>query len=322
MDGRLSTQAVFQLVAVATPSLLGILLPLSLYLSILFAYGRLYADNETTVLAACGVSQLKLLRYTLPVALFTMTLCALLTFWIIPQIASYRNQLLEKPDAAARLQTIFPGRFQALNEGKQVVYVEHLSRDKRKMQGVFMAEQSDKIYDAMAPRTHWDVLSAASGHQRINKQTNELFIITNDGYRYIGTPGQNDYQVLQYKKYGVKLQSRIKGITADDDAMPTHLLIAAYYLKKSYAAELQWRISQPLMALVLICIAVPLSRLRRGQGRYAKMLPAILLYIIYANMLFVGRSWIKNGTVSVDVGLWWIHAAALLLGIWLLRRTR
>jgi lipopolysaccharide export system permease protein len=333
-DGRLSTEAVLQLVAVSLPYLLGLLLPLSLYLSILFTYGRLYADNEITVLSACGVSQVQLIRYILPLALIISACSAVLTLWVIPQIANYRNQLLETPDSAARLQTIFPGRFQEINGGKQVVYVENLSHNRQRMRGVFMAEQSKKNYDAsyndgpldpqnIQTRVHWDILSATSGYQRVDKKSNELFIITNDGYRYIGTPGQNDYQILQYKVYGVKIQSRLAGITADDDALPTYVLIATYNLHKRYAAELQWRISLPLMAIVLVFLAVPLSRLRRGQGRYAKMLPGILICILYANMLFIGRNWITDGTVSTALGLWWVHAAALLLaGILLLSQSR
>ncbi|MFU8798184.1 MAG: LptF/LptG family permease, partial [Gammaproteobacteria bacterium] len=196
------------------------------------------------------------------------------------------------------------------NGGKQVIYVEQLSQNRKKMKGVFMAERSPKSLS-------WEVLSAKSGEQDVNKESNELFIITHNGYRYIGTPGQNDYQILQYQRYGIKLQSRLSGITTDSDALPTHLLLASYKLPK-YAAELQWRISLPLMTLILILLAVPLSQLTRGQGRYAKMFPAILIYILYANLLFIGRNWVEQGSISILVGVWWVHLLALGLACTLL----
>ena len=44
-------------------------MPLALFIAILLAYGRLYVDSEMTVLEACGMSQNRLLGYTMAPAL-------------------------------------------------------------------------------------------------------------------------------------------------------------------------------------------------------------------------------------------------------------
>ena len=82
-------------------------------------------------------------------------------------------------------------------------------------------------------------------------------------------------------------------------------------------AELQWRFSMPIMAIVLAMLAVPLSKTKARQGRYAKLIPAILIYVIYSNFIMLSRVWIRNGTVSHSVGMWWIHGIMLFFAIWL-----
>ncbi|PRI67840.1 Lipopolysaccharide export system permease protein LptF [Haemophilus influenzae] len=49
----------------------------------------------------------------------------------------------------------------------------------------------------------------------------------------------------------------------------------------SAKAELHWRITLILAVPLMALIAVPLSRVNPRQGRFAKILPALLLYLIY-----------------------------------------
>ncbi len=74
------------------------------------------------------------------------------------------------------------------------------------------------------------------------------------------------------------------------------------------------------MALVLTLIAVPLSRLRPRQGRYARVGFAILVYFVYSNLLSAAKVWIQKGELSPVLGVWWVHAAALCFGLYLVMR--
>ena len=82
----------------------------------------------------------------------------------------------------------------------------------------------------------------------------------------------------------------------------------------SKAAELQWRFSVPIMVLVLTLIAVPLSRVNPRVGKYAKLLPAVVIYIVYANLMFVARGWFIAGKTPAYLGLWWVSLVAMVLG--------
>ncbi len=54
--GKIPLEIVFFTLLLRMPSFLEMILPLSLFIAILLAYGRLYAESEMTVLTATGFS--------------------------------------------------------------------------------------------------------------------------------------------------------------------------------------------------------------------------------------------------------------------------
>ena len=68
----------------------------------------------------------------------------------------------------------------------------------------------------------------------------------------------------------------------------------------------------PLMCLVLTLLAVPLARLRPRQGRYARIWVAILIFLLYSQLISVGKVWIARGTAPAYLGLWWTHAVVIV----------
>jgi lipopolysaccharide export system permease protein len=106
----------------------------------------------------------------------------------------------------------------------------------------------------------------------------------------------------------------------DPDTKPT----ADLWVTRSPSdiAQLQSRASSPMMALVLTLVAVPLSRLRPRQGRYARVGFAILVYFVYSNLLSAVKVWLERGQLSPALGVWWVHAGILLLGLILLNREQ
>jgi lipopolysaccharide export system permease protein len=89
-----------------------------------------------------------------------------------------------------------------------------------------------------------------------------------------------------------------------------------------YQAEYHWRLATVVITLVLGLLAVPIARLRPRQGRYARVIWGVLLYAVYANLLISGRTLIEKGTVPAWLGLWWVHALMLLLGIGIVKLPR
>lgn len=313
--GKFAGAMLLRLIGIEIPHLLGILLPLGLFLAILLVYGRLYVDNEMTVLSACGLSRAKLTLLTLPITGVVFFIVALLAFFITPKLLTYRDTLLAQSGTSAQIATTLPGRFQETDGGQRIFYVENISPDHQKMQNLFMAQQGKDTSSAIPD---WIIVVAKTGYQTVDKKTGDRFFVTQTGRRYEGTPGMNDFKILQYDTYGLRFESHVADISNAQETLPTSALLHATKDRALAASELQWRISMPLSALLLMFLAVPLSHVKPRFGRYAQLLPAILIYILYANLLMVSRSWIEDGSISYHLGLWWIHGLLLILicAIW------
>jgi lipopolysaccharide export system permease protein len=250
----------------------------------------------------------------------------MLSFWLTPKLMAYRQQLLAQTGTAIELDTLLPGRFQQTNGGQQIFYVESMSTNKQRMQNIFMA-QMDTANNAANPAiTPWIILNAESGAQMIDKKTGDRFFVATQGRRYQGVPGSKDFQLVQFGEYRIRIEKHVTDIGAQQNALSTSALWHSTKNKADTAAnkadaasELQWRVSAPLSVLLLALLAIPLSQVKPRHGRYAALLPAILIYIIYVNLLVLGRDWIEQRSISPALGLWWIHGLLLLaiILIWL-----
>lgn len=308
-SGKIGTNILLQLLGFETPPLIAILLPLGFYLGIMLAYGRLYADNEMSVLNACGFSTRRLLSVTsLFAVLVTLTVVAL-TLWLNPIVAAKKQRVMAQDNIINTLQS---GRFHVINGGKRVIYVEKISRDRKEASNIFIAERRD---NATHKDDQWIVLSANQGYQMKEPVTRDRFIVAADGYRYDGVPGQNNYKIVEFGKYAVRLAlAGMENKRQREEVLPTAQLWKEYQ-NPDYAAELQWRISLPISAFLLALMAIPFSHVKPRQGRYSLLLPAILIYVIYVNMMFVARNWVEQEIVSVDFGMWWVHGIMFVLAM-------
>ncbi|MDA8561765.1 LPS export ABC transporter permease LptF [Gammaproteobacteria bacterium] len=312
-SGKIAAGVVAQLIGLEIPYLLVLLLPLGLFLGIILAYGRLYADNEMRVMQAYGFSFRKLFKITTFCGLFVGIIVLVLAIWVNPFLATEKDILFKKSAASENIiDALIPGRFQVDNNDKRVVYVEKIDKQHKGANNIFVAEQkkSPDINDASS----WSVLSASKGYQIRDKITKDKFIVASNGYRYEGYPGQNAYKVIEFERYAVRLLSKSinKSHQVQETMSLTQLLKTLYSKDKKSSAELQWRLSLPLTVFFLAILAIPLSHLNPRQSRYANVFPAILIYIVYINMLFVLRDAMEQSSLPWFVGPWMAHIFILI----------
>jgi lipopolysaccharide export system permease protein len=80
-------------------------------------------------------------------------------------------------------------------------------------------------------------------------------------------------------------------------------------------AELQWRLAMPASAFLLVLAALPLGRVDPRHGRHGRLVVAMVLYVVYRQLLAAVQSAIEHGSVPAFPGLWAVHAAFLLLAL-------
>lgn len=312
--GLLDPGVLLQIMGFRIPGFLQLILPLGLFLGFLLAYGRLYLDSEMTVLTATGMSQNRLVLYSLAPALLVALLVAWLSMSLAPKGVDRVALLLTQQDAMTEFDTLVPGRFQALKDGSRVTYTKDLTEDRSQLQDVFMSEKRF----AADGRTEKgiSILVAEGGRQEVREDGSRYLILEN-GYRFDGEPGLADYRIIKYDVYGVLLpQPEVAAEASEREAIPTLQLFGSNDPKMQ--AELQWRLSLPILVFVVTLIAVPLSRVNPRQGRFLKLLPAVFLYMAYLGLLIAARGWLDKGRISPWLGLWWVHLIFLAIGLGLI----
>lgn len=313
-SGVLDPGVLFMIMGFRLPGFMQLILPLGLFLGILLAYGRLYLESEMTVLAATGMSQQRLLWMTMAPATLVALLVTWLSLGLAPQGAAQVSMIVNQQDALTEFDTLVPGRFQALRDGTRITYTETLSDDRALLGGVFISEKRMSQNGAKDPGI--SVLVAEKGRQEV-KADGRRYLILENGYRYDGNPGEANYRAIKYDTYGALLpKPEISEEVTDREAIPTRDLFGSD--NPRYKAELQWRLALPLLVFIVTLIAVPLSRANPRQGRFLKLLPAILLYMAYLTILIAARGALERGKIPMSLGLWWVHLLFLSIGLLLL----
>lgn len=312
-DGNVPADLVLGFITLYSPMLASLVLPISLFLGVMLAHGRLYVDSEMTVLKACGVSEWYIVRVTLFVAFIVSIATAVVTLYLAPLAMEKEYQLQEEAASKSGLAAVMPGRFQQTGDDNAVIFVHDIDTANQSLRKVFLAQHSLSENDI-------HLIYAQSG--RINQsQAGGQQLVLEKGTQYEGTTTANDYQVVQFDEYAVTIeQPNTQEERRKMVAIPTLELWSIDTIEAK--AEFQWRIAIPLSLPFLVLIAVPLSAVDPRQGRFGKMLPALLLYLGYFLLLLASRRVMEDGKLPSFVGLWWVHVVMLIVGTALIARER
>ncbi len=308
--GELAADILFLIMGYRLPGFLELILPLSLFLGILLAYGRMYLDSEMTVLTACGYSLTQLLMATQILSLVVAVAVGCMSLWLSPWGARQVEKVLVEQESMTEFDMLAPGRFQPLSSGSRVTYTEGVSRDRQQLSNVFIAEWKER-----KDRDDLHILLVAEkGSQAVDEKSGNRFLLLDGGYRYEGSPGSLDFRVTRFKEYGVRIsEPEVRKKARKKEAEPTGTLLESR--APGDVAEFQWRISLPLLVPVVTLMAIPLSRVNPRQGRFFKLFPAIMLYLLYVGLLIWARDGIEKGDIGAFPGVWGVHALFLLVGM-------
>ncbi len=311
--GDLAPEVVLSIMVYRLPSFLELVLPLGLFIGILLAYGRLYVESEMTVMSACGLSTGRLALYTLVPSVFVAVIVAWLSLYASPDGIARVQGIFQEAKNSSGLELLVSGRFRTDEKTGRVTYIEKLQDDRKTMQQVFSAEQS-----STKDGIELSVLLSEQGEVRLDDEQRSRYLVLKNGYRYIGQPGGQAFRITQFEQYGqrIKEPKSVNSSYKKVDARSTEYLLGSELLEDK--AALQWRVSLAILVPIIALIAQALSKTNHRRGRYVKMLPAFLIYIVYVIMLNGARDAIEKQKIPLEIGLWWIHGLFLLLALILL----
>jgi lipopolysaccharide export system permease protein len=303
-ENQYPERLVLELIGLGALQNLSVLVPVGLLLGVVLAFGRLYHDSELVATLACGVGPSKIYGPIAVLAVVLAGLLAWLTLDLAPDATARALALRNQAVQSGQFSPIAPGRFRTFGGGSAVVYAEGVDGD-GVLTDVFVERtRSLQVEVALAERARHSVSADGMTH------TITLF----DGERFEGVPGSPRFRIVRFAEHvvPVRVPPLEDGISSAEAASSRELLRSSDPERR---AELHWRIALPVMCLVLPLLAVPLSRLRPRQGRFARVWLAVLVYFVYSNLLSAGKVWLARGIVPEWVGLWWTHAAIGVLAL-------
>lgn len=310
--GELPRDLLMEVVALSSLRYLVILMPVSLLLAIMLSLGRLYSDNEVAAMTGCGVSLTALYRPFLKIAVALAAIAALLSFQLGPWAGREADYLVKDAKRLVQYTPFEPGRFKPVAGGRAVFYTSDIDPSAQHLGEVFV-----QVRSAQGP----SLVIAPSGRQEIDPLSGDRVVTLQDGWRYEGTPGTADYEVVRFHELSMRISPPpFRYINSQRKLESTTDLLGSRNAEDQ--AELQGRIAAPISVLILALLAVPLSHLAPRQGRYAKLVYGILAYLLYANLLGVGQTWIAKGKLAALPGLWWVHIVVAAFALLLIGRRQ
>jgi lipopolysaccharide export system permease protein len=306
--GDIDPSVLLPLLFYRIPGMLELILPLALFVALLLVYGRLYLDNEMRVLFAAGISR----WYLLSLTLVPVSLLAVLVGWISlsvsPQFLAKAQTMWQNQEDRSELDSLSEGKFHPFRNKSGVIYVEHMSDtlDQEAQQNFETDQPVGKLMEHIYIfqnnyHAGEEVIVVAERGWQI-KNGNGRYLLLENGYRLRMLEAGQRVEQVDFARYGQQIKTRSSTEYQDlkVNALPTQVLRSSD--RPDYRATWQWRISLIFLVPVVALLAIAFGRADARQGRYFKVLPAILVYLVYLVLLNMVRDYLADGnTLRVNL---------------------
>lgn len=301
--GEVEVAAVMPFIMFGYLRLLPILLSLALFIGVLLTLSRYWQDSEMVIWSGAGLAPSAwippVLRFAGPTTLLIAAMSLAVIPWISRQKAEYESYLSSRDEEASSLT---PGVFSETNRGNRVYFVESMKEHDPSVRNVFIqSEQHGRV----------GIVVANQGKVETMKN-GDRFLVLQQGRRYEGMPGAADYRVMEFARYGFRLDpTQLEQKSAQPRELDTIDLLRDPV--PANQAEWVWRIGYPISALILAVLAIPLSFYNPRAGRSFNILLAALLYTLYNNVMGLSQAWVTKGQFGAGASLALVHGLALTL---------
>ena len=311
-NGKIAVDLLTAVLWYRLPGFLELILPLGLFIGLLLALGRLYLDNEMAVLAAAGIGPSHVIRWLLPATALVTALTALMALWWSPSGVAESDRIYAEQANRSTFELIQPGRFQRV--GERMLYAD-MSPDKSTLRSVILLETRPAPANAVADGERQVIVRAREGRRVQDPELGPDTVELLDGERWLLRPGAADYQRVAFERYRLRLRQAEVPVTDNNlAALSTPALWQIHADSPKASAEWGWRISLVFMVPIIALLALPLAKVNPRQGRYLKLLPAIVLYLSYVVLLAAVKNGVEKESLTVSA-YWGVHVIYLLLAL-------
>ena len=302
--GRVASGDVVALIAFQSLNYLPTVLILTSFISVLVAITRSYRDSEMVVWFASGQSLLAWIRPVLTFGLPLVLLVGAVSLVVAPWAKMKSAEFIQRFEKREDLKRVAPGQFRESSSADRVFFVEGSTNGSTVVQNVFV--NTDQGQDGKS------IVVAREGVIEADGKGGQYLVLKN-GRRYQGVPGQADFQSMEFERYSMRVATTVPVLGADVplDAQSTTTLLA---IENQYTrSELLSRISQPIVCLVLILLAIPLGFVNPRAGSSANLILALLIFFTYNNLVKMVEASVKQQKIDFALAWWPLHLLVALI---------
>jgi len=307
--GQIPNDAVIAFLGFFALGTLPVLLSLTMFISVLLTLTRSWRDSEMVIWFSSGLPLTAWLKPVMLFALPQVAVIAALSLIISPWAAQMGAQYVTRLEARDDVSRINPGVFGETGNKERVYFVESMSGDATTVQNVFVSsvqQQKSGVSMSRVGRAE----TAPNG---------DRFIVLENGRRYEGAPGDEQYRVTEFQRYA----ARIETAESKEPQLSTKSMTTAQLLANPLPAnlgEVLWRVGIPVSAAILVLLAIPMSFVNPRAGRSVNLLFALFIYIVYSNLLSVSQARVSQARMEFGIGLWLVHALMIALLVFMFAR--
>jgi lipopolysaccharide export system permease protein len=311
VGGLMSPGRVGTLIGLRIGMALEILLPTTLYLSVIIALGRLYKDSEMTALAACGFGPGRLIWPILLLSIPVALIAGVASLYIRSAAYTQIYELRSKAEAEFEINQLESDRFLEFANGRYTFFSEEIDRKRGIARKVFLHEKKGDVRQVIQAEEMVD-----GGRNSLNYP---VMILRNGYVVEFPVSGKNgNITHFEQAHYPIVVDSSKSRRYRRKAATTSHLLQSD---RLEDVAELQWRLSTPLSTILLALLGIPLSRTNPRKGKYAKLGLALIIFTVYYQLFVIAKTQVENGTISPMIGIWWVPVMLILLVLFMFWRT-
>jgi lipopolysaccharide export system permease protein len=302
--GTVAPEGVLALLGFNALFYLNILLSVTLFLTVLLTLSRWYRDSEMIVWFTSGQSVTACLKPILWFAAPFFAAIVALSLFLSPWAEQRKLEFERQLESRDELALLSPGLFREFRRANLVVYLESINTFNGTINNIFLHSVDEGK----------DVTTVARSGSLQEAPNGDRFIVLDNGRRYEGKPGSTEYRIVEFQRRGRRTDpAELRALPTSAKAIPTQaLLVLDGRLER---AELFWRLSVPISALLLTLMGIPLSYVNPRLGRSFNLIAAAFFYLVYSNCLNIVQSFIAQGKLGLWTGLALPHliAAAVVL---------
>ena len=288
---------------------LPIIFSLSFFLSIIVTISQLYNSSEAIVMNSIGLNDKNFIHLIQPMILISFIIVFFLSIFAVPWAKDQKSYAEDKTLNASEFSFITEGKFESFKDGDIVFYASESNAvntdDEQDMEEIFIyAVNNGKPI----------IVLASEATKYMNSESKSVYLRLKDGYRYEGLPGSENISILDFNQYDLEIvsgeaQKSISTYLEIEEKTTINLVIEGGALA---AAELQWRISQPISIFILSVFGVFLGKSSPRTGKGINLIIGLVVFLLYNNTLLIAKSSIENEQLSPLIGMWPIHLFLVL----------